>query len=137
MAGASADQLHLGGQGSLRAELVANMQRMVTHAERITGLAGRRPAEAVHEWRKTMRRARAVARLCAPLLPEKERRRIAGAFARAQRVASDLRDADVLLPVLRQLRADEHTGPRERAVLGRVSRRLRGRRRGGRAGLAI
>lgn len=107
------------------------MRAVLGHAEEMARQSSRQPGIAVHEWRKSMRRARALLRLVGHLVGEGERRRINSALRNAQREASALRDADVLSAVVDELVGDKRTGNRQRMALVRVQRILRAERRGG------
>jgi CHAD domain-containing protein len=122
-------RLQLPAGMSLRQGVVHAMREVVAHAEQMARLARRRPSFAVHEWRKSMRRARALLRLFRHLLDEADRERVTTALRNAQRAASRLRDADVLLPVVEELVADKHTASKQRVVLVRIKRQLRASRR--------
>jgi CHAD domain-containing protein len=113
----------------LRQGVVRAMREVLAHAELMSRLAVRRPSFAVHEWRKSMRRARALLRLFRHLLDDADRERITTALRNAQRATSNLRDADVLLPVVEELVADKHTGGKQRVALVRMKRHLRSERR--------
>ncbi len=60
---------------------------------------GATPAVAVHEYRKTVRRLRAVVALCRPLAPPVGWRALSRALRDAHRSMSGLRDLDALAPV--------------------------------------
>jgi CHAD domain-containing protein len=122
-------RLHLPAGLPLRQGVVRAMREVTAHAEQMARLARRRPSFAVHEWRKSMRRARALLRLFRHLLDHGDRERITAALRTAQRAASDLRDADVLLPVVEELVAEKHTGAKQRVALVRIKRQLRSERR--------
>jgi CHAD domain-containing protein len=135
--GARADRLALPAGVSLATGLAAAMRAMVARAGTMARRAAQQPAEAVHEWRKALRRARALLRLGRPVLPDDARKAIAASLRDAQRAASSLRDADVLLPVLRQLGREPGLSRGARAELARLRSRLAlGRRRTRRHGHA-
>jgi CHAD domain-containing protein len=89
---------------------------------------------AVHEYRKSLRRARSLVRLLRPVVSGTARRRLATVLKEAHRAASPLRDLDVLLVLIDQYelegsRARPGAGSALRASLEEQRRERLGRRR--------
>jgi CHAD domain-containing protein len=61
------------------------------------------PASAVHEYRRAIRRAEAVAMLAAPFLRKPQRRWLMEAIGRARRRTRVLRDLDAVMPLVSEL----------------------------------
>jgi CHAD domain-containing protein len=76
--------------------LLAAFASVLAYAAAQVGRAEDAPAKAVHEYRKSIRRARAAVRLVRPLLKEKRYRRLDGALRQAVLDTSFVRDAEVL-----------------------------------------
>ena len=131
--GERAGQLQL-GSGTPRDAVVGAMQGQLAHARQVVRAADRQPVRAVHEWRKTMRRARALVRLCRPLLEKRQAQRLGTTLREAQAAASQLRDAHVLGPLLTELAADRHASVADRVAMASVRRRLRSREQAARRG---
>jgi CHAD domain-containing protein len=70
-------------------------------ARRAARRAGQDPVAAVHDYRKSLRRARAVVALLAPALGKPAARGLAGHLQTAFRATGAFRDADILLQTLR------------------------------------
>ena len=85
------------------------------------------PAEAVHEARKSLKKARAVVRLVRPILGRRIYRRENRDFRRVARMLSPRRVAEVLLKTVEKLRA---SGPRAQVkpVLARLEEALKRKR---------
>ena len=98
---------------------------MVQHARGCARQAKARPTLAVHGWRKAIRRARALLRLCADGLAAAEREAVSDALRAAQRAVSGRRDVDVLVPLIRTLGRQKSLDPGAKRALGRVRRGLR------------
>jgi CHAD domain-containing protein len=77
------------------------------------------PVEAVHEYRKSIRRARALASLLRPAIGKTAHRGLAEGLKAAFRETSSLRDADVLLETLEGLPPDEAIAA-ERETVGKL-----------------
>lgn len=85
--------------------LLAAFASVLAYAAAQVDGAGRRPARAVHEYRKSIRRARAVVRLVRPLLRRSRYRALDGALRRAVQETSSVRDAEVVAEALDALPA--------------------------------
>ena len=107
------------------------MRNVVEHAKGQAPLARRDPARAVHEWRKSLRRARALLRLTRRALDDHQRSRIGAALRSAQQAASSLRDADALRPVIQELKQEPGLTAADRRALDGLARGLAADRRGG------
>jgi CHAD domain-containing protein len=96
-------KLALPRKRALRDGVLAAFSRVLGVARRAARAAPGDPVRAVHEFRKSIRRARALVSLLSPALGK----RAAGGFVRALRRAfretGALRDADILLATLRDL----------------------------------
>jgi CHAD domain-containing protein len=79
----------------------------------------------VHEWRKSLRRARALLRLARPAVDDPVRRSVNASLRTAQRAASSLRDAEALQLALRALRKQKGQTAAERRDITTFSRSLR------------
>jgi CHAD domain-containing protein len=88
---------------------------------------------AVHEYRKSLRRARALVRLLRQVVSETARRQLATTLKEAHRAASPLRDLDVLLVQIDEYEIDSGAGAGAalRASLEERRRQRLGRRRAG------
>jgi len=99
-------RLRLTGRRPLRAGVLGAFSRILGAARRLARTAEHDPVAAVHEYRKSLRRARALVALLAPCLGKPAalglRRRLQAAF----RATNALRDADVLLETLRAVPPD-------------------------------
>lgn len=122
-------RLTLPPAASLHASIAAAMDGVLGYAAEMLQVAKRRPAVAVHEYRKSLRRARALLALVRPLLAPRTARTLANVLGTAHRATSRLRDSDVLLAVMRALEGRMHIGRRARAFLGGVAALLVARRR--------
>lgn len=100
----------------LNVGLAAAFAGVVGWAAATAGRVGAEPVEAVHEYRKALRRARAVIRLARPLLGPGCFRALVDELRTALRGTSPLRDATVLLQTLDAL-PDEAATRRARRAL--------------------
>lgn len=94
-------RLALPQESTLRNGLVIAFRDIVDHARAATRV--RNTTRAVHEYRKAVRRARALLVMCRPLLSKEAYADLAGELRSAHRLHSRLRDMDALLPVVRKL----------------------------------
>jgi CHAD domain-containing protein len=106
------------------------MQEMLAHGGGWAGRAGRQPIVAVHELRKSIRRARALLALTRDFIPHQKAAALAHALQSVQAAASAPRDIDVLLATLRT-----HPGLRRRRAVARLVVDLRRQRQLTRSGL--
>jgi CHAD domain-containing protein len=98
-------KLALGHDDSLHRALSVAFADMITYARSMVGEVDRDPARAVHEYRKSLRRARALVKMLADALGEQAAAELTDTLRRAQRATSDVRDGDVMRAQLQQ-RAD-------------------------------
>ena len=87
----------------LRRALIREFQAAADAARSAAGSADRNTADAVHAYRKALRRARGVLSLVADALPKSERRAVRRALQEARRTLSPARDHVVAPETLRQL----------------------------------
>jgi CHAD domain-containing protein len=80
---------------------------------RCAAAATEKPVEAVHEYRKAIRRARALLSLLRPAIGKKAHKGLLEELKAAFAETSSLRDADVLLATLRSLPRGESDGERK------------------------
>lgn len=128
-----AGRLALDGDRPLGEGIAGSMKDILHYTTGMAARAERDPAQAVHEWRKSLRRARALLRLVRGDLQEGDHDRIGAALRNAQQATSTLRDADALRPVIRALMNQDQVQPAQRRVLDRLERGLGGRGNGGQA----
>lgn len=79
-------------------------EAMLDEARQQARLAVEAPAEAVHDFRRSIRRAESVALLAFPLMRKAQRRWVLEGLERARRRTRVLRDLDAVGPVLSRLR---------------------------------
>jgi CHAD domain-containing protein len=120
-------KLTLSGDLPLNQAVARSLSSVVEHAASMAAVARRQPTRAVHEWRKSLRRARSVLRLARPALDDRIYRSLNTSLGNAQRAASSLRDAEALLLALRWLRPERGQTAAERRDITPFSRSLRGR----------
>ena len=101
------------------------MSSVVEHAAGMAAQASRQPTRAVHEWRKSLRRARALLRLVRPALDDRIRQSVGTSLRNAQRAASSLRDAEALLLALQSLRREPGQTAAERRAITAFARTQR------------
>jgi CHAD domain-containing protein len=104
----------LGGKRSLfddevelRRTLVGEFQAAADAAREAAGAVDKNSASAVHEYRKALRRARAVLALVANALPRSERRALLRALREARRALSSARDQAVVPETMSAVELDE------------------------------
>jgi CHAD domain-containing protein len=109
----------------LREGLLVAFARILSHARSCTRRAAEEPEESVHEFRKSVRRARALVSLVRPSLGKGAALGIAAELRRAFAETGPLRDADILLATLRSVPVEdphraavEETLERERLLDG-------------------
>ncbi len=90
---------------SLHDAVAAAFSDEIHHAIAVARHAGSKPARAVHELRKSVRRARALVRLVRPLLPEATRVALERTLSQVARSTSAHRDVEVLPLAMRALSA--------------------------------
>lgn len=98
--------------------MLSAFQRIVRAARRIAAAAPLDPVEAVHEYRKSIRRARSVVALLRPALGRAAARGTVEHLRSAFRETSALRDDHVLLATLNGLAGDDPALLAEAAALG-------------------
>jgi CHAD domain-containing protein len=91
----------------LREGLLVAFSRILGHARSCARRALEEPEEAVHEFRKSVRRARALVSLVRPGLGKGAAAGIAAELRRAFAETGPLRDADILLTTLRSVPAED------------------------------
>ena len=91
----------------LRDAMLAAFRRIIAAARRIASAAAQNPEQAVHEYRKSVRRARAVVALLRPALGRSASGRMLEHLRNAFRETSELRDGDVLFGTLNGLAGDD------------------------------
>jgi CHAD domain-containing protein len=96
-----AGKLRLPRGMTLQIGLVTAFSRILSAAKRCARLAAADPVAATHEYRKAIRRARAVVSLLRPALGKTAASGLRGELRRAFRETGPLRDADILLAALR------------------------------------
>ncbi len=107
-------RLSLPPKASLRNGLVIAFRDIVEHARTATRI--RNSSRAIHEYRKAVRRARALLVMCQPLLSDDAYDELAAELRAAHRLHSRLRDMDALLPVVRRLEVPKRFSGAKTAV---------------------
>jgi CHAD domain-containing protein len=97
----------LDDERELRRTLVAEFQATADAAREAAAAVDKNPTSAVHEYRKALRRARAVLALVASALPRSERRALLAALREARRALGTARDQAVVPETLSALELDE------------------------------
>jgi CHAD domain-containing protein len=97
----------LGGGGDLRAAILGEFREGIDKARAAVGEVRTSTADAVHDYRKGLRRARAVLALIDDALPRGERRAIRDVLRTARRVVSAARDQVVAPEALARLTLDD------------------------------
>ena len=87
--------------------MLSSFSRIVLGARRIAMAAEANPEQAVHEYRKSIRRARSVVALLRPSLGRTATQGLVEALRRAFRETGSLRDRDVLFATLTGLAGDD------------------------------
>ncbi len=98
---APAGKLRLPRGRPLRAAMLSAFAGVLRGARRAARGSAEDPVRAVHEYRKALRRARAVVALLSPSLGRPAARGLTGHLKAAFRVTNAFRDADILLKTLR------------------------------------
>jgi CHAD domain-containing protein len=107
----------LDNESELRRALVSEFSATADSARDAAGKVDRGLHAAVHDYRKALRRARAVLSLVAGALPKSERRAVRRALQEARRAVSVARDHAVAPDVLTNLSLDEVSREAANAVL--------------------
>jgi CHAD domain-containing protein len=107
----------LDNETELRRSLVAEFSATADAAREAAGKVDSSLHGAVHDYRKALRRARAVLSLVAGALPKSERRAVRRALQEARRAVSTARDHAVAPEVLTSLTLDEVSREAANAVL--------------------
>ena len=107
----------LASKVELRAVLVAEFRDAAENARNATELLHKDTTAAVHEYRKSLRRARAVLALLADALPRTECKTIREIIRDARRALSPSRDHTVAPMILADLELDEATRATATAIL--------------------
>lgn len=102
----------------LRRTLVAEFQAAADAARDAAAKVDRSTATAVHEYRKALRRARAVLSLTARALPRSERRALLRALREARRALSAARDHAVVPDTISAVELDEVDRATAASILG-------------------
>jgi hypothetical protein len=105
-------------EAELRRVLVAEFQNAANHAKAAAASVDRNITSAVHEYRKSLRRARAVLLLVGRSLPKSERRAVSRALRDARRALGSARDHAVAPDSLSLLTLDEVHQHAADAILG-------------------
>ena len=100
-------KLRLRRNAPLRDALLSAFANVLGHAKRSATNPGDDPERSVHDYRKSIRRARSVVALLRPALGKKTTRAFAAELADAFRATGALRDADVLAATLAALAGDD------------------------------
>lgn len=103
----------------LRESILLAFARTLRYARAAARRASQDPEESVHEYRKSIRRARAVVTLLRPALGATAAAGLARELKRAFAETGALRDADVLLETLRLVPGDDPVLQTIEAALGR------------------
>jgi CHAD domain-containing protein len=106
-------RLRLARGKPLRDGILAAFANVLRVPRRCAAAATEKPVEAVHEYRKSIRRARALLSLLRPAIGKTAHKGLLGELKGAFGETSSLRDADVLLATLRALPAGESDGERK------------------------
>ncbi len=113
--GAAVAVLHDGA--ALRTALMSAFASAVAAAKHAVALTDTDVAQAVHESRKALRRARAILELCAAAIPRAERRAVRRALQEARRALSPIRDHAVAPAAIGELAlGDEDRDTAKRVV---------------------
>ncbi len=95
----------------LREALLRAFARIVSVARGTLRHVERDPESALHDFRKSIRRARALVSLLRPALGRTAARGLAGELRRAFQATGPLRDADILIATLRSVASDDPALP--------------------------
>ncbi|MGE5414293.1 MAG: CHAD domain-containing protein [Syntrophomonadaceae bacterium] len=107
---------------TLRESVLLAFARTIRYARAVARRAASDPQESVHEYRKSIRRARAVVSLLRPALGKKAARSFSRELRRAFAETGALRDADVLLASLRLVESEDPALPEIATLLEREGR---------------
>lgn len=107
---------------TLRESVLLAFARTIRYARAAARRAAAEPEESVHEYRKSIRRCRAVVSLLRPALGTKAARSFSRELRRAFAETGALRDADVLLASLKLVPSDDPALPEIEAQLRREGR---------------
>src|SRR5262245_45502275 len=107
----------LGGGGDLRAAIVGAFRDAVDRARKAAGEIKTGTSVAVHDYRKGLRRARAVLALVDEALPRSERRAIRDVLRASRRAVSAARDQAVAPDALARLTLDDASRVTAEAVI--------------------
>ena len=107
-------------EAELRRTLVSEFQATANAARTAAASVERDPAAAVHEYRKALRRARAVLALVAGALPRGERKALSRALGEARRALSAARDQAVAPDAVRSASLGDGERETAQAVLAAV-----------------
>jgi len=110
------DRLFLPDDRKLRPGLVFAFDRILRRAAAQVERVDTEPAVAVHEFRKSVRRARALLALLRPTLRKRHYRKLANDLRAVHRATSPLRDSDVLLSTLDRLHKAADDGGKARSA---------------------
>lgn len=99
--------LRLDPTAPLWSALLGAFSGVLAYAQGWVDDAPRDPAKAVHEYRKSIRRARALVRLARPLMKDRRYRELDGALKQAVDATSFVRDAEVLRETVGELPASD------------------------------
>src|SRR5262249_32142985 len=108
---------------TLRESVLLAFARTIRYARSVARRAAEDPEEAVHEYRKSVRRARAVIALLRPALGRRAAAGISRELRRAFAQTGTLRDSDVLLGTLRGVDGEDAARAEIEETLGRESTR--------------
>jgi len=112
-----AGRLRLPRGRPLREAVLAAFRRALVHARRAARSAGADPVHAVHEYRKSLRRSRAVVALLSPALGRRGARGLRDRLQAAFAATGPLRDASVLRAALDALRTEAADEESARGIL--------------------
>jgi CHAD domain-containing protein len=104
-------------EAELRARLIAELHAAARAAREASGELERDAVSAVHDFRKALRRARAVLALVHDALPRHERRTVLRALREARRALGPARDHAVAPDAVAQLGLDDAARDTARAIL--------------------
>jgi CHAD domain-containing protein len=104
-------------EAELRRVLVAEFQGAADAARDAAASVDRHAANAVHDYRKALRRARAILKLVAAALPKSERRAVGRALQEARRAVSTVRDHAVAPEAVDMMSLGEDERETARAII--------------------
>lgn len=106
-----------GDPAALRSVVLAAVKDALEPARTARARAGARPAAAVHDVRKAIRRARAIVDLLGDTLPRRERKDLRKALVQARRSLGPARDLTVASDVLAQVAKAPEVAPAAGAIV--------------------